>query len=683
MIESERLLTISQIASRTELRVNNAISILKILSKNPNITNPPSATLIDEKLHGISEDADTDRRNAMRIVFDEYGGYQNMLFLLPNGNVYINEPFFFQRNLTVSNFAFMDWYKEVVKTQDVVVSEVVVSKSSGKPNIVIAVPVFSQDGSLQGILTGSLNLDKIQERLVELKSYTDERIFIVDDTSTVIADSEKILKGQSLALGIETMKNSPVGKTGTVVGTINGTKMFVAHSPIKVGSNTWSIISIQPYDQAFSDVNKTIDASLILITLIVVVASVSIFTVNRLFQTQFKLRKQAEENNASLAKTQALLLKSEEKYRNLYRLSPDAIVVFDNNGIVISYNEGFTDLFGHSSQELLGKSIFGIVSDDRLDLAHSYFDELRKTGILVNKENWLKKKDGIVFPSLFSVSTMTDHNNSIVGYIAIIKDISEIHNTRKKLEEASNTIQDQLVKLKEVDKLKEEFGAMITHELKTPLVPIIGYCKMLKNEILGTVNKEQVDAIDTIDRNAKRLESLISDIMDARKLDIGKMKFDIEKVELDEFFDSINSSYKTILAQSGKEFVTTILEKGLAINTDKTRLRQALDNLISNAIKFTPEKNARIEVGLKKDDTHIVFYVKDNGIGIPPDKQQHLFVKFYQIDTSERRKVGGTGLGLVIAKDIVEKLNGTISVESDGVSGSTFFIKFPISVIYA
>ena len=670
LITSERLMTINQIASRTELRVNNAVNILKILSKHPHVTSSPSAALIDDKLHGIPEDVDVARRNAMRVVFDEYGGFQNMLFLLPNGDVYINEPFFFQKNMTVSNFAFREWYKEVIDTQKTVISDVVISKSSGKPNIVIAVPVFSQEESLQGILTGSLSLDIIEERLQDLTSYTDERVLIVDEARTVIADSKRILKGQYIVIGMGAIENSLSGKSGTVVGTINGTKMFVAYHPVNVDSSTWAILSIQPYDQVFSNVNKTIQATIILVFIIVVIASVSILTVNRYFKTQIRMRKQAEQISADLTRTHDLLAKSEEKYKNLYHLSPDAIVVFDKNGIITSYNESFKDLFGYQLEELHGKSVFTIVSDDCLDLAHRYFDEILRTGVLKNKENWLKKKDGTVFPSFFSVGAVSGHNDS-TEYIAIINDISEIYDARKKLEAANNIIQKQLEEIKDADKLKDEFSAMITHELKTPLVPIIGYCKMLKNKMLGELNYEQFESIDTIDKNAKRLESLINDMMDARKLDLDKMRFNIENVSIDEFFENLNTSYK-MLGQIGKEFIVNLPKKGLVIKTDKMRLRQVFDNLITNAIKFTPSQNAKIEIGALQEGHKIRFYVKDNGIGIPKDKMPRLFKKFYQIDTSERRNSGGTGLGLAISKGIVEKLNGKIWAESDGVSGTTF-----------
>jgi signal transduction histidine kinase len=225
---------------------------------------------------------------------------------------------------------------------------------------------------------------------------------------------------------------------------------------------------------------------------------------------------------------------------------------------------------------------------------------------------------------------------------------------------------------------KDEFSAMITHELNTPLVPILGYCKMLKTSMLGKIDQEQLEAIEVIEKNAKRLETLIADIMDVRKLDLDQLKFKIDDISLDEFFSNLDSDYRKVLENIKCQFTTKPYDKNLVIKTDKSRLRQVFDNLISNAIKFVPENKGKLETGCTKENNNLVFYVKDNGIGIPQEKQKELFQKFYQIDTSERRSIGGTGLGLAISKGIVEKLGGIISVESDGKTGTTFYMKFPL-----
>lgn len=236
----------------------------------------------------------------------------------------------------------------------------------------------------------------------------------------------------------------------------------------------------------------------------------------------------------------------------------------------------------------------------------------------------------------------------------------------------------RLEEFNKTDKLKKEFSAMVTHELKTPLVPILGYCKMLKTSMLGTLSHEQTNAIDTIEKNAKRLEELIRDIMNVRKLDMDEMKFLFENLSLDEFFDNLDSSYKKILKERQIEFATKLSAKNIVIHTDKVRLRQVLDNLISNSTKFVSEKDGLIEVGGYQEKDSLILYVKDNGIGIPKDKQNDLFKKFYQIDTSMTRPVGGTGLGLAISKGIMEKLGGAIWVESDGKTGTIFYMKLPL-----
>ena len=226
---------------------------------------------------------------------------------------------------------------------------------------------------------------------------------------------------------------------------------------------------------------------------------------------------------------------------------------------------------------------------------------------------------------------------------------------------------------------KEEFSAMITHELKTPLVPILGHAKMLsKKDMIGNLNEEQLDSVQVIERNANRLEKLINDIMDARKLDIDKMKFDIDNVVLDEFLANLKSNYQEILNKKDIEFVLDNQTQGIILNTDADRVRQVFGNLISNSIKFVPSEKGKIIVGATIKDDFVQFHVKDNGIGISKDKQSNLFQKFYQIDTTHTRKIQGTGLGLVICKGIIEKIGGKIWVESDGKNGSTFFFTLPI-----
>jgi signal transduction histidine kinase len=290
----------------------------------------------------------------------------------------------------------------------------------------------------------------------------------------------------------------------------------------------------------------------------------------------------------------------------------------------------------------------------------------------VGENNWYVVDDQ-PFADAFASSLLYKHDSFWLGFLIIcIIAIAGFFNIQK-----INKITSLSLKIKESDIRKNEFSAMVTHELKTPLMPIIGYCKMLKTNMFGTLNSEQIAPIEAIERNAKHLESLITDIMDVRKLDMHKMKFNIEQINLVAFFKEIESNYKLVLDQQGINLVIKTSLSNQTIDADKTRLTQVFGNLLSNSIKFKSTENSVIEIGGYSSKNFVILYVKDNGLGIPLEKQSNLFKKFYQVDTSERRFASGTGLGLAISKGIIEKFNGEMWIESDRKSGTTVFMKLP------
>ena len=233
-------------------------------------------------------------------------------------------------------------------------------------------------------------------------------------------------------------------------------------------------------------------------------------------------------------------------------------------------------------------------------------------------------------------------------------------------------------KLRETDRQKNEFASMISHELKSPLVPIMGYAEILRNPKMGPLNDNQVDAINEIYDSSKRLEKLIGDILTVQKLEMGKsvMNFNKVRIETGEFIKSQISNFAPIAEKKKIELVYSN-EATETLYTDQNRLGQVFANLIENALDFVPEKNGRIEVGFYNDEDDIVFFVMDNGTGIPKSSQQNLFRKFYQVDTTARRHHTGSGLGLAICKGIVDGLDGKIWVESDLGKGTTFYFKIP------
>jgi signal transduction histidine kinase len=255
----------------------------------------------------------------------------------------------------------------------------------------------------------------------------------------------------------------------------------------------------------------------------------------------------------------------------------------------------------------------------------------------------------------------------------------ELTKSNNELAEKESELQNALTKVLEIGKEKEEFSAMITHELKTPLVPIIGYGDMFLKGKLGELSLLQKQKLRIMYESAGRLVNLIQDILDAQKLELGEMHFDMRKVSAGQLIEESINSLKPQADGKGVQLINSLSsEFGLVCDPD--RILQVLNNLANNGIKFSPN-NGRIELGASQSDGSIVFSVKDSGIGIPKEKQSRLFTKFYQVETSLTRRPGGTGLGLVICRGIVEAHNGRIWLNSEAGKGSIFSFSLPIAGI--
>jgi signal transduction histidine kinase len=239
--------------------------------------------------------------------------------------------------------------------------------------------------------------------------------------------------------------------------------------------------------------------------------------------------------------------------------------------------------------------------------------------------------------------------------------------------ETVNSMIDQLNKLEEK---KEELLAIITHELKTPLAAIVGYAQILqKPKIIGELNSEQLKAIKIINRNVTNLKKMIVDILDSQKLDLEKMKFEKTFVDITKLIEKLESNNQKLMQEKQIQFVNSTHEKIHTI-TDRERIEQVFNHLILNAVDFVP-KGGQIEIGAQTKDEEILFYVKDNGLGIPLDKQKGLFEKFSRLDPFITRRHGGTGLGLSICRGIIKELSGKIWLESKPGKGSEFYFTIP------
>ena len=240
----------------------------------------------------------------------------------------------------------------------------------------------------------------------------------------------------------------------------------------------------------------------------------------------------------------------------------------------------------------------------------------------------------------------------------------------------SDTIKQKTQEAKETDIAKDEFLSMITHELKTPLVPIQGYVDILLGEHLGPLTEKQRERLKIIKSSSESLLRIISDLLDAQKLELGKL---VVKKENHDIKDTIEKAVESLQprAVENKVTINQHLYKKIIVPHDPERIRQVLTNLLKNSLDVVEPKSGLIEIFVEDSLKEVKISVKDNGPGIPKENQGNLFKKFYQVDTSLTREVGGSGLGLAICKGLVEEHGGTILAESTPGMGATFSFTLP------
>jgi len=349
------------------------------------------------------------------------------------------------------------------------------------------------------------------------------------------------------------------------------------------------------------------------------------------------------------------------KYDALYDETTELCRTVDTDGIILDCNKAYADALGYSKQEIIGKSVFEHTAEDGHDPMHKAFEKWKKTGRISCVKISLKRKDSSTFPVLISASSLFDTKGKLFGSSTIITDISELYALRK------------------IERQKGEFAGMISHELRTPLYQIFGYSELLMSKKSGPLNPTQMDAIKVIFEGSTKLEKLINNILTAQKLEMDLAKFDSKPIDVEKLLSSTYKNHLQMVKEKEIEFVNSFSSaEKLIIMSDVDKIAEVFTNLIENSVDFVPEKIGRIEIGAFKDQNKkVIFYVKDNGIGIPIKEQKNLFRKFYQVDTTLRRKRGGSGLGLSICEGIVEKLGGKIWVESEEGKGSTFYFSIP------
>ncbi|MBP2029187.1 PAS domain S-box-containing protein [Methanohalophilus levihalophilus] len=375
-------------------------------------------------------------------------------------------------------------------------------------------------------------------------------------------------------------------------------------------------------------------------------------------------------------KSEEKIKKSEDKFRTIFSSTNDAIFLHDFDGDLLEVNRAAYEKLGYSREEMLSMNTMDLNTRLSMEEIPERINYLKEKGNAIFEATY-ENKDGTAIPVEISARIIEyDDKPSI---LVVARDITERKRAEEELKRYAEELAEANEELKSLDKMKDEFLSNVSHELKTPLTSIKGYTQLLSDGTLGELNEEQLKAQNTVARNSERLKRLVESLLYLSRIQAGTVEYFFEPLQIEEILAHIQEDLK-IQASQKKVNLELKLDKEMPlINGDRDKLTDMITNIVDNAIKFTPEEGNVTVSGLAEDEgIHII--VKDSGIGIPKEMIGSLFQRFYQIDSSRKRKYGGTGLGLYISKTIAEAHHGTIWIESEGEGkGTEVHISLPVS----
>ncbi|MBA7482134.1 Non-motile and phage-resistance protein [subsurface metagenome] len=393
------------------------------------------------------------------------------------------------------------------------------------------------------------------------------------------------------------------------------------------------------------------------------------------------------------------LKSSEERLKILFEFAPDGIYLNDLKGNFIDGNKAAEEITGYKRDELIGKSF--------LKLKLLPLEQIPRAAALLAKnalgkpsgpdEFILNQKDGSQIPVEIRTFPVKIKGKTLA--LGIARDITERKRAERELQEKNEQLDAQNEELRsqseelmaqqqelveksgEVEvasRAKSEFLSHMSHELRTPLHIIIGFSELMLDGVVGKVNKEQRQCLNDIWGGGQHLLGLIDDILDLSKIESGKMELKLANFAIGNLVKVLGRTMATRFAQKNQSFDVKVEEGLPPVRADRDKVRQVLLNLLSNSSKFTPD-GSKLKVEAVRENNWCRVSVVDNGIGIKQEDQERIFEPFCQLDGVLEKEERGTGLGLTIARQIVEKHGGRIWVESEYGKGSRFTFTLPLA----
>ncbi|MCA9942076.1 MAG: GAF domain-containing protein [Anaerolineales bacterium] len=549
-------------------------------------------------------------------------------------------------------------------------------------------------------------LDTITESALKLIPATNLHIFLYDSETETFSKGSALWRDGRRTAAVPKLRPAGSGLTSTVVQ--EGRPIVINDAPShpffqSEPASSWGIFAIAGFPLKYGD--KIIGAftatylyphvfsedELLLLNLLAEQAAVAIRNASSFAESQRRLRDMsalvdmAKQVTGNL-KLQSVLQTTVKILQGLLnaRASTITMLTEDGDGLIVKAAVGINPEFMDARMQL-SESISGVVvqkaelvyiRDSYSDPNFLFFDEVVRSLLVVP----LIVRDepvGTLTIDSDRPHAFTESDTQLMTIAAAQVSVA-IANARlfEELEERAAELAVAYEELKESDRLKDELVQNVSHELRTPLTFVKGYVDLLMDGDKGLLTSEQQEYLQIVSDKTDDITRIIEDIITLQRIDSGNLQ--LEVLSMADLLNTAVLSHRLVADKKGLSIVCTIApgQKGF-VRIDKGRMNQVLDNLIGNAFKFSPD-GGTIRLSMAENDQDVLVSVVDEGIGMPAEKHQRIFERFYQIDGSSRRRFGGTGIGLAIVKRIIDAHEGKIWVESELNKGSAFFFTLPI-----
>lgn len=366
------------------------------------------------------------------------------------------------------------------------------------------------------------------------------------------------------------------------------------------------------------------------------------------------------------AKTKKITKSSEEKVSYILNSIGEAVVTLDCHFNIQTFNPVAEQLSGFKANETIGhngQSVLTLVNEEGKKNGKWPFQEVIKKDRIIKLTNhsYLQTKDRRILPISFNISPLRDENNKIIGLILVFRDVT---------------------KEREVQKMKSEFVSIVSHQLRTPSSAVKWYLEtLLDNKKGNKINNWQVEHLQQAYQSNERMIALINDLLNVSRLESGRLKMNFADVQIADICTSVISEMENFARANNVGVICNIDAKNTPqVKADAEKIRQVIQNIINNAIKYTRPGQQKVQVGAKKEKNFLKIWVKDHGMGVPKEQQKRMFQRFFRAENAIISQTEGSGLGLYIAKQIVNLHHGDIWMESKEGEGSIFYITLPIAI---